>query len=150
MTPHLLQVDMDACSVKWAAECLSSKRMLKQVVSFNAYVSLQTLSYSSCDGLCTDQNDTAAMFIFLGDIAVVCSKLSQTSQHPNTKYQATSAEQCHGAKRRRHRDGTANASSLVACETALVAMLRTHLQLLKSALCAEILLTQQPMQLTSC
>jgi hypothetical protein len=37
--------------------------MQKQFVSFNEFVSRQTLPYSSCDGLCTDQNDTAAMFI---------------------------------------------------------------------------------------
>ena len=45
---------------KWAAEYLPSKPMLKQFVSFNTFVSHQTLPYSSCDGLCTDQNDTAA------------------------------------------------------------------------------------------
>lgn len=39
--------------------------MPKQFASFNPFVSRQTLPYSSCDGLCTDQNDTAAMFIFV-------------------------------------------------------------------------------------
>lgn len=53
--------------------------MQKQFASFNAYVSRQTLPCSSCDGLCTDQNDTATMFTLSGDIAVVCSKLSPTS-----------------------------------------------------------------------
>lgn len=61
--------------------------MQKQFASFNAFVSRQTLSYSSCDGLCTDQNDTAAYVHLCDDIAVVCSKLSQTSQYqtPNAK-----------------------------------------------------------------
>ena len=58
---------------------LHGKPMPKQFASFNAFVSRQTLPYSSCDGLCTDQNDTAAMFILSGDIAVVCSKHFQTS-----------------------------------------------------------------------
>ena len=59
--------------------------MQKQIASFNAFVSRQTLPCSSCDGLCTDQNDTATMFIHSGDIAVVCSKLSQTSHLSNLK-----------------------------------------------------------------
>jgi hypothetical protein len=53
--------------------------MQKQFASFNPFVSRQTLSYSSCDGLCTDQNDTAADVHLCDDIAVVCSKLSPTS-----------------------------------------------------------------------
>lgn len=57
--------------------------MQKQFASFNAYVSRQTLPCSSCDGLCTDQNDTATMFTLSGDIAVVCSKLSPTSHLSN-------------------------------------------------------------------
>ena len=43
---------------------LQCKPMQKQFASFNTFVSRRTLPYSSCDGLCTDQNDTAAMFIF--------------------------------------------------------------------------------------
>jgi hypothetical protein len=39
--------------------------MQKQFASFNAFVSRQTLPVSSCDGLCTDQNDTAAMIIYM-------------------------------------------------------------------------------------
>ena len=81
MTPHSLQVGMNACSIEWAAELLPCKSMQKQFASFNTFVSRQTLSYSSCDGLCTDQNDTA-VYVHLGDdIAVVCSKLSPTSHH---------------------------------------------------------------------
>lgn len=53
--------------------------MQKQIASFNTFVSRQTLPISSCDGLCTDQNDTAASVHLRDDIAVVCSKLSQTS-----------------------------------------------------------------------
>ena len=52
--------------------------------SFNTFVSHQTHPYSSCDGLCTDQNDTAASVHLRDDIAVVCSKLSQTSQYPTS------------------------------------------------------------------
>jgi hypothetical protein len=61
--------------------------MPKQFASFNTFVSRQTLPISSCDGLCTDQNDTAASVHLRDDIAVVCSKLSQTSQYqtPNAK-----------------------------------------------------------------
>jgi hypothetical protein len=61
--------------------------MQKQIASFNTFVSRQTLPISSCDGLCTDQNDTAASVHLRDDIAVVCSKLSQTSQYqtPNAK-----------------------------------------------------------------
>jgi vacuolar-type H+-ATPase subunit B/Vma2 len=62
--------------------------MQKQIASFNTFVSHQTLPISSCDGLCTDQNDTAASVHLRDDIAVVCSKLSQTSQ-----YQTTNAKQ---------------------------------------------------------
>ena len=58
---------------------LPCKSMQKQFASFNPFVSRQTLSYSSCDGLCTDQNDTAADVHLCDDIAVVCSKLSPTS-----------------------------------------------------------------------
>jgi hypothetical protein len=79
MTPHSLQVGMNACSTELAAELLQCKSMQKQFASFNAFVSRQTLSYSSCDGLCTDQNDTAAYVHLCDDIAVVCSKLSPTS-----------------------------------------------------------------------
>jgi hypothetical protein len=46
-----------------AAEYLFVKSMTKQFVSFNTFVSHQTLPYSSCDRFCTDQNDTAALFI---------------------------------------------------------------------------------------
>jgi hypothetical protein len=62
--------------------------MQKQFASFNKFVSRQTLPISSCDGLCTDQNDTAASVHLRDDIAVVCSKLSQTSQ-----YQTSNAKQ---------------------------------------------------------
>ena len=58
---------------------LQCKSMQKQFASFKPFVSRQTLPYSSCDGLCTDQNDTAASVHLSGDIAVVCSKLSPTS-----------------------------------------------------------------------
>jgi hypothetical protein len=64
MTPHLQRIGMDVRCTKWAAELLQCKSMQKQIASFNPFVSRQTLPYSSCDGLCTDQNDTAAMFIF--------------------------------------------------------------------------------------
>jgi vacuolar-type H+-ATPase subunit B/Vma2 len=61
--------------------------MQKQIASFNTFVSRQTLPISSCDGLCTDQNDTAASVHLHDDIAVVCSILFQTSQYqtPNAK-----------------------------------------------------------------
>jgi hypothetical protein len=59
--------------------------MQKQFASFNTFVSRQTLSYSSCDGLCTDQYDTAAYVHPCDDIAVVCSKLSPTSHLSNFK-----------------------------------------------------------------
>jgi hypothetical protein len=66
---------------------LQCKSMQKQFASSNTFVLRQTLSISSCDGLCTDQNDTAASVHLRDDIAVVCSKLSQTSQYqtPNAK-----------------------------------------------------------------
>ena len=70
---------------------LQCKPMQKQFASFNAFVSRQTLPYSSCDGLCTDQNDTATMLILSGDIAVVCSKLSPTSHLSNLKRNACRA-----------------------------------------------------------
>jgi hypothetical protein len=60
---------------------LQCKSMQKQIASSNTFVLRQTLSISSCDGLCTDQNDTAASVHLRDDIAVVCSKLSQTSQY---------------------------------------------------------------------
>jgi hypothetical protein len=41
----------------------------------------QTLLYSFCEGLCAEQNDDSYLLTFNGDIAVVCSKLSQNSQH---------------------------------------------------------------------
>ena len=62
--------------------------MLLQVASFNTFVSRRTHSHSSCDRLCTDQNDPAASVHLCGDIAVVCSKLSQTSQQSNTESEA--------------------------------------------------------------
>ena len=67
---------------------LQCKSMQKQFASSNTFVLRQTLSISSCDGLCTDQNDTAASVHLRDDIAVVCSKLSQTSQ-----YQTSNAKQ---------------------------------------------------------
>jgi len=35
-----------------------------RVASFNTFVLRQTLPYSSCDGLCTDQNDNGG-FLFI-------------------------------------------------------------------------------------
>ena len=74
--------------------------MQKQFASFNAFVSRQTLPCSSCDGLCTDQNDTATMFTLCGDIAVVCSKLSPTSHLSNLKRNACRAWRSHANAQR--------------------------------------------------
>lgn len=74
--------------------------MQKQFASFNAFVSRQTLPCSSCDGLCTDQNDTAAYVHLSGDIAVVCSKLSPTSHLSNFKRNACRAWHSHANAQR--------------------------------------------------
>ena len=74
--------------------------MPKQVASFNTFVSRQTLPCSSCDGLCTDQNDTAASVHLSGDIAVVCSKLSPTSHPSNPKRNKCRAWRSHANAQR--------------------------------------------------
>ena len=74
--------------------------MQKQFASFNAFVSRQTLPCSSCDGLCTDQNDTATMFTLCGDIAVVCSKLSPTSHLSHLKRNTCRAWRSHANAQR--------------------------------------------------
>jgi hypothetical protein len=67
--------------------------MPKQFASFNAFVSRQTLPISSCDGLCTDQNEAAAHVDLHSHIAVACSKLSQTSQFDRRRKNAMSASE---------------------------------------------------------
>ena len=52
--------------------------MPKQFASFNTFVSRQTLPVSSCDGLFTDQRRHGGNVHLRDDIAVVCSKHSQT------------------------------------------------------------------------
>lgn len=74
--------------------------MQKQFASFNTFVSRQTLPYSSCDGLCTDQNDTAASVHLSGDIAVVCSKLSPTSHRKSPKRSGGRAWRSHANAQR--------------------------------------------------
>ena len=59
--------------------------MPKQFASFNTFVSRQTLPISSCDGLFTDQRRHGGNVHLSDDIAVVCSKHSQTSHLSNTK-----------------------------------------------------------------
>ena len=62
MTPHLLSVAVKADGAQVdAAGLLSGKSMPKQFGSSNSTVFRQIPLLSSCDGLCTDQNEAAAM-----------------------------------------------------------------------------------------
>jgi hypothetical protein len=86
--------------------------MQKQFASFNTFVLRQTLPISSCDGLCTDQDDTAAMFIF----AMTLPSFAPNFPKPinsNASLAENCAEQCSRAKRQRHSDSTSERSSLL-------------------------------------
>jgi hypothetical protein len=61
--------------------------MQKQFASFNTFVSRQTLPISSCDGLCTEQNDTAAMFTLVVTLPSFAQNFPKTdgNQIPKAK-----------------------------------------------------------------
>jgi hypothetical protein len=81
--------------------------MQKQFASFNTFVLRQTLPISSCDGLCTDQDDTAAVFIF----AMTLPSFAQNFPKPISANTSSAKQTVQSSAAERSDSGTATAQA---------------------------------------